>query len=107
MADTTEWKESTGSFWKPENKGDEVIGILRAIEHEVGDNKSTLYTVEQADGSVNVWGSAILDSRMKGIMIGEKVKIVYQGLGEKKAGKNPPKLWNVYHAPVKDDEIPF
>src|SRR3990167_10679978 len=103
------WKESTGDFWKPESKDDEVVGTLVAVEKNVGENNSTLYTIQKDDSNnVNVWGSAVLDSRMKGVRVGEKVRIVYEGLGEKKAGKNPPKLWRVFHyLPEGNSDIPF
>jgi hypothetical protein len=39
---------------------------------------------------------------MKGISVGEEVRIVYKGLGDKKPGKNPPKLWQVFH---RDPEV--
>jgi hypothetical protein len=54
-----------------------------------------LYTIENAEGIKNVWGSAVLDQRMAGVKIGEKVRITYKGLGDKKPGKNPPKLFKV------------
>lgn len=94
-----EWVEQTGNTWKPENKDDEIVGLLVDIEHEVGKNGSTLYTVEQSSNheTIGIWGSAVLDNRMKGIQIGEEVRIIYKGLGDKQAGKNPPKLWQVFH----------
>jgi len=97
--DNGDWKEATGSIWKPENKGDQIIGLLVDIQTGVGENNSTLYTVQTKDTGENlgVWGSAVLDSRMKGIGVGQEVKITYQGLGDKKPGKNPPKLWTVHH----------
>ena len=39
---------------------------------------------------------------MKGIKVGEEVRIVYKGLGDKQPGKNPPKLWQVFH---RDPEV--
>jgi hypothetical protein len=104
MTNNDGWRENTGNTWKPEKKDDEVVGILVDIEKEVGQNGSTMYTVEEAKTheTVSIWGSAILDSRMKGINIGEEVRVVYKGLGDKKPGKNPPKLWQVFH---RDPEV--
>jgi len=101
-----EWQEATGAIWKPEKKGDELVGLLVAIEKNVGQNNSTLYTIQRKDTgeNVGVWGSAVLDSRMKGIAIGEEVRLVYEGLGDKKPGKNPPKLWRVFHRPPEFPE---
>lgn len=96
MADA--WTEQTGNFWKPEKVDDTIVGLLVALEKDVGQNNSMMYTIQQKETgeNVNVWGSAVLDSRMKGIAVGEEVKIVYKGLGDKKAGKNAPKLWQVF-----------
>lgn len=98
MSDNT-WKESTGNTWKPEEKGDSIEGLLVDIESGVGQNNSMLYTVEEKESgeSLSVWGSTILDQRMKGIKVGEEVKIVFNGLGDKQPGKNAPKLWQVFH----------
>ena len=94
-----QWKEAIGNFWKPEKEEDFIEGLLIEVEKNVGENSSVLYTIQQKnDGeNVNVWGSAILDSRMKGILCGEEVKIIYKGLGEAKKGKHAPKLWKVLH----------
>lgn len=97
----TDWEESEGggSTWKPEKKGDSFVGLLVKVEDNVGINKSMLYTFEEKDTNEAkvVWGSTVLDQKMFGIKVGEEVKIVYQGKGEAKAGKNAPKLFNVFH----------
>ena len=54
-----------------------------------------MYSIETPEGVKSVWGSAILDTRMTFVKIGEKVKITYKGLGEAKAGRNPPKIFKV------------
>ena|SRR3990167_11149613 len=94
----TEWIESTGNTWKPEKTNDFIEGLLVDVEKDVGENHSVLYTVQEKESGENtgVWGSAILDSRMKGIAVGMEVKIIFKGLGDKKPGKNPPKLWQVF-----------
>ena len=98
-SDNSSWKENTGNTWKPENKDDEIEGLLVDIQNNVGVNNSTLYTIQEKETGENVgmWGSAVLDSRMKGIAAGMEVRIVYKGLGDAKPGKNPPKLWQVFY----------
>ena len=97
------WKEATGSTWKPEKKDDSIEGLLTDIQSEVGQNSSMLYTVcRKEDGeNLGVWGSTVLDSRMRGINIGEEVKIVFKGLGDAKPGKHAPKLFSVFHREPK------
>lgn len=101
--DNSDWTENTGTSWKPQDKDDEIEGILTDIQHGVGQNDSTLYTIQRKDTGENtgVWGSTVLDQRMKGISVGMEVRIVYKGLGDAKAGKNPPKLWQVFYREPK------
>jgi len=89
------YKEINPEMWTYENDGDFVEGILVKKEDEVGENKSWLYSIETPEGVKNVWGSAVLDSRMAFIKVGSKTKITYKGLGEAKAGRKAPKIFKV------------
>ena len=96
VTDKMTFEEIQTGAWKPENKGDEIIGVLINVEKDVGANSSMVYSIEVENKSISVWGSTVLDSKMVAAKIGDKVKIVYDGLGEKQPGKNAPKLFNVY-----------
>ena len=90
------YKEVNPDFWTYDKEGDFIEGILIKKQEKVGENESMLYTIENADGMKNVWGSAILDQRMTLVNVGEQIKITYKGIGEqKKKGKNPPKIFKV------------
>lgn len=90
------YKEINPELWTYENDGDFIEGVLVAKENEVGENKSWMYNIETSEGQVkNVWGSAILDSRMKFVNVGSKIKITYKGLGEAKSGRSAPKIFKV------------
>jgi len=89
------YKEINPEMWNYEKDGDFVEGILVAKEPEIGENKSWMYNIETPEGVKNVWGSAILDSRMKFAKVGDKIKITFKGLGESKAGRNAPKIFKV------------
>jgi hypothetical protein len=89
------YEEINPSEWKPKEEGDFIEGILKDKQENVGVNNSMLYSFETSDGLVVVWGSAVLDSRMVGASVGEKVKITYKGLGEAKGGHNAPKIFKV------------
>jgi len=90
------YKEINPDFWTYEKDGDFVEGVLVQKQEKVGENESMLYSIETPEGVKNVWGSAVLDQRLGLVKVGEKVKITYKGLGEKKhAGKNPPKIFKV------------
>ena len=83
-------------IWKPENKGDEIVGTLISKESDVGANNSMLYTLEVDEKPIAFWGCTVLDPKMLTIKEGELIKVVYLGKGESKGGKNPPKLFDVY-----------
>ena len=89
------YKEINPELWTYEKDGDFIEGILVNKEPEVGENKSWMYNLETPEGVKNVWGSAILDSRMKFVKSGTKIKITYKGLGEAKSGRSPPKIFKV------------
>jgi hypothetical protein len=94
----SEYKESTGSFWKPKKEGETLDGIYISKEVNVGQNQSNLYYFERLDTQelVQVWGTTILDQRMVPVKIGQQVLITYKGLGEKgKGGKQAPHIWKV------------
>ena len=89
------YKEINPEIWTYSNDGDFVEGVLLNKEDEVGENKSWMYSIETPEGVKSVWGSAVLDSRMKLVKVGSKIKITYKGLGESKAGRNAPKIFKV------------
>lgn len=88
------WKEINPVDWKP-NKGEFIEGILVDKQENVGDNNSMLYKVETPAGVLNVWGTTILDARLRLINVGERVRITYKGLAEAKGGKQPAKIFKV------------
>lgn len=90
------YKEINPSIWKYEKDGDFIEGILVRVQSDVGENESNLYSIENSNGVLNVWGSAILDERMTLAKIGDKIKITYKGLAKEcKKGKNPAKIFKV------------
>ena len=89
------YEEINPEVWTYEKDGDFVEGVLVATQKDVGVNKSMLYSIETSEGVKSVWGAAILDSRMSFVKNGDKVKITYKGLAEKKGGKNPAKIFKV------------
>ena len=84
---TQEWKDIEPGVWKAEEKGDSIEGILINKEPSDGDT-SAKYFIENDEGQFLVWGSAIIDSRMKLVNIGERVKIVFDGRTKNKRGQD-------------------
>lgn len=89
------YEEVNPSEWKPSKEEDFIEGILKDKRENVGVNNSMLYSLQTENGLVGVWGSAILDARMVGVDLNDKVKITYKGLGEAKGGHNAPKIFKV------------
>lgn len=89
------YQEINPTEWTYEEDGDFIEGILIKVQENVGTNKSMLYSIETSEGVKNVWGSAILDSRMALVRINSQIKITYKGLGESKSGKHAPKIFKV------------
>ena len=106
MADWTKVEMSPSHDFEKEK---ELEGVLTSVQANVGPNASTLYEVEKkGGGNVAVWGSTVLDSRMKNVKIGEELKIVFKGLAqEAKRGQNRAKLYDVFHRDptVSEEEI--
>lgn len=85
------------SPWKPENPNDEISGKLIKIDSEVGENKSMMYIFVTETNIQGVWGSTVLDEKMKVFNVGNFVKIVF--LGKKEGSrKEGYKDYDVYLA---------
>ena len=96
----SDWKKvEIAEYWKPEKPNESIEGLLIDIAPEVGPNNSRLYTLEKKDGvRTSIWGSTVLDTRMKNVSIGEEVKILYKGIGYSNTRKGATyKDFEVYH----------
>ena len=104
----SEYKISSGNFWKPTKEGETLEGLYINKQEHVGTNDSNLYYIEKLEDNevVQLWGTTVLDQRMMPVKIGQQVKITYKGLGEKgKGGKQAPHIWKVEYKDVDIDEI--
>lgn len=85
--ENSEWKKVENSAWNPE-AGDEIEGVFVALEKDVGENHSNLYSIETAPGTtMGVWGSKVIDAHMAAVKIGQKVKIRFNGKVQPPGGK--------------------
>ena len=79
----SDWKKvELGETWdyKAAGEGASVEGVFAGKDENVGENNSMIYRIEDREGkATSVWGSTVLDTRMKNIKEGEEVKIVYKG----------------------------
>lgn len=90
------YEEINPTIWNYKEDGDFIEGVLVRAQENIGANESMLYSIETSDGVKNVWGSALLDSRMALVKVGDKIKITYKGLAAKSSkGKNPAKIFKL------------
>ena len=104
---TKEWqKVDVNDVWNFKNedgtyslkKDDEIEGILEEVKSDVGPNASNLYTLKMEDKKrVSVWGTSILDTRLKNVEIGEAVKIIYLGEFEGSKSGRSYHSFDVFH----------
>jgi hypothetical protein len=91
-----EWKKIEPNVWKPTQPGDSIEGVL-VIKEPKGGFDSYAYSLETTEGQVLVWGSAVLDDRMKFINPGDLVRIEFKGMSKNKKGQDI-KLYEVSRA---------
>lgn len=89
------YEEINPGMWTPKKDGDSLEGIYIRAETDIGPQKSIIYHLEQDKKPISLWGCTILDQKMAWIRPGDKIKITYLGLAEKKPGKNQAKLFKV------------
>ncbi|MCE7697827.1 MAG: hypothetical protein K8E24_002985 [Methanobacterium paludis] len=95
------WEEvnDVNSVWRPEATGEEIIGVYKSKETDVGQYKSNIYTLETDDGEREVYGSKGLDGKFADIPIGYEVRIVYKGEKPMAPPKKPFKMFQVFKRP--------
>lgn len=95
-------------------KGDIIAGILQAKVPEVGPNESTVYVILKDGVKYGIWGSAVLDKRMRSVNPKDEVMVIY--LGEAVAPKSNREYhdYQVLTRGIKhtatgqpDDDVPF
>tara|TARA_Y100000310_G_scaffold105453_1_gene103925 strand:- start:113 stop:445 length:333 start_codon:yes stop_codon:yes gene_type:complete len=96
------WKNIEPAVWKPQNEGDSIEGVLVNEEPKTQD-LSAMYSIENAEGQVLVWGSAVLDDRMQYVNVGSKVRITFKGMTKNKKGQNV-KLFKVETQTVQKEQ---
>ena len=89
-----EWISTDPKPWKPEAEGDTIQGRLVRKREKGGKFDSEAYTIESEDGLYVVFGTAVLEDRMKLVQPGDLVRITYKGTKESDKG-NDTKLFAV------------
>ena len=96
-----EWTEVKGGvMFSFDSEGDSLEGELIDVRTEQGKYKSTFDDIKRGNDLLSVFGSTVLDGRMKRVKIGEFVKIVFKGVQANKEGNN----YKDYQVFVKEPE---
>jgi hypothetical protein len=93
---TATWNGKEDGEWKL-SKGDELVGTYETKQQNIGPNDSILYEIKTDDGMVAVWGSTVLDTRLKNIEPGERVKIIYKGKEKSERTGREYHDYEIYH----------
>ena len=72
------WKKIEPNVWKPQKEDDSIIGVLISTEPKIGDKNSAKYHIENKEGTFLVWGSTVLDDRMKFVKVGQTLRITFK-----------------------------
>jgi len=111
MTEQKDWKKvelSPTWDYQTEGPGSSITGVLTRIEHEVGPNASTLYTLQKESGEfISVWGSTVLDARLGNLTIGEEIMINYLGKAKGQKGKKDYHNFEVFHRSPEIPELTF
>jgi hypothetical protein len=94
------WTKVESEVWNPE-EGQEISGVYLGVQNEIGENSSSLYSIETSLGrQTGIWGCKVLDGKMIGVKIGQEIKIKFIGRVKPEKGKEY-KSFEVYTKPLK------
>ena len=88
------FKKIEPGIWKPEEKGDEITGILRNVKDSTRFN-SKVYSIEVNNKQMIVFGTTVLEDRMSFVNVKDTIKIVYQGMEKNQKGQDT-KMFDVF-----------
>ena len=82
------WRNVDPQVWKPTEPEDYLEGFL--VNAKISDRQDTgnQYFIENISGVYFVWGTTILDDRMKLVNIGDLVRITFVELTKNKKGQD-------------------
>ena len=110
--------DEVGDFWESmfafENPGDFIQGKYCGTVGDIGENESNVHILESEGKRVGMWGSSVLDKRMRSVNLGADVMVVYQSLETSEKSGRDYRDFKVYAkkgtgVPRKaaEDDIPF
>lgn len=106
----TEVGSQTNETWDF-GKNPQFEGVFVEARVGVGQNNSNLYVFEGKDQErYGVWGSAVLDTRLKNLVVGEETVIVYAGMAKSEKTGRTYRDYRVFHkggSTITEEEPPL
>lgn len=106
--------ESWDDIFTFDSKNDTIAGVMLAKVPGVGPNASTVYIIEKDGVKFGIWGSAVLDNRMRSVNPKDEVMVCYLGKAVAPKSNREYHDYKVFtrgtkHAPppASHDDIPF
>jgi len=100
MSEEKGYKKVEDVIFKFENEGDTLKGVLLSKEKNSNsdyDNFVCKIKEEDTDEIITFFTTKVLETKLKTIDVGTKVKIVMTGSKPSKSGRNDTKLFDVFY----------
>jgi len=81
------FEEINPGFWDEEAE-ETIAGVYVGMEEKSGDLSAKHFLDVKGRGIVIVWGSAILDERLKFVNVGSVIRITYKGKEKTKSNRD-------------------
>ncbi len=85
----TEWQEVKNEVregYQFQRTGDTIEGQLKSVRVD-GQYNNKFYTVETEKGDLSFFGTAVLNTRLCAVIVGDSIKVVYKGEVKGKSGR--------------------
>ena len=90
-----EWVSTEPQIWKEEEKGDTIEGKLVGKREKGGKYGNASYLIENDEGVHVVFGTTVLEDRMRAVKTGDMIRIVFKGTEKNKRSENT-KIFEVF-----------
>lgn len=118
QGETPEGWDEVGDHWEEMFIFDkdhlEIEGTFLGTAPHIGENDSNVHILNSKGIRTGIWGSSLLDTRMKGVEEGDYIMIRYIGMPTAKKSGRAYKDFKVFRkqgtqspSPVDSDDIPF
>lgn len=96
-------------FWKPEEKGESLRGVLVSIRPGHGEYEQMVADIRTPNGELHAVGlSQVLEARLTPDLVGTEIGIIYDGNQASQGGGKSYKMFRVFiFNKKKSTDLPF